>query len=100
MTVDGIVSDKDLSSVLQVSSDARKQAIELVDCISDAGATGGDASEAQSEINKKIKTLNTSLSQLRGLHRDAHFGARETKAQTANARHEVDRLHLQLQNLY
>jgi hypothetical protein len=37
---------------------------------------------------------------LRGQNRDAIFRVRDTKQSTAEARQEIDRLHLQLQNLY
>ncbi|PCD45441.1 hypothetical protein AU210_000875 [Fusarium oxysporum f. sp. radicis-cucumerinum] len=40
------------------------------------------------------------MAHLKGLHRNVCFSARETKSQTAESRQEVDRLHLQLQNLY
>lgn len=103
MTIDSIVTDPSLSSVLQISSQARQQALALVDLVAQTQAAGGPGSlttEAQVEISKEQKLLNTNLSHLRGLHRGACIGARETKAQTAEARQEVDRLHLQLQNLY
>jgi THO complex subunit 5 len=99
--MDNFVTDPSLSSVLQTSSHAREQAIALVSLIAQAtGSVAPISSDTQSEIAKQQKLLNTNLSHLRGLHRAAYFGARQTKAQTAEARQEVDRLHLQLQNLY
>ncbi|KAI1760980.1 hypothetical protein GGR53DRAFT_469803 [Hypoxylon sp. FL1150] len=101
MTIDvEIVTDPNLSTVLDASRDARLQALSLVDQIA-AVAPGDTASpEVQQETSKQQKRLITNLAQLRGLHRAAYFGARQTKSTTSEARQEVDRLHLQLQNLY
>jgi len=93
MAVDDIVKDLALKKALEVSSSTRDQAIALLDLVS-------NSSPAQLQISKEQKLLVAYLAQLRGLHRDAHVGARETKAQTAEMRQEVDKLHLQLQNLY
>ncbi|KAI1804997.1 Fms-interacting protein-domain-containing protein [Daldinia bambusicola] len=100
MTIDEIVTDANLSTVLDASRDARLQALKLVDQIAAAGPIETASPEAQLEISKQQKLLITNLAQLRGLHRAAYFGARQTKSQTSEARQEVDRLHLQLQNLY
>ncbi|ATY59680.1 fms interacting protein, putative [Cordyceps militaris CM01] len=95
MTVDRIISDPSLAAVLQVSDQARDQARDLLQLI------GAPATPENSvEVAKQQKRLLTSISHLRGLHRNASFAARDTKAQTAERRHDVDRLHLQLQNLY
>ena len=56
--------------------------------------------EAQYELSKQQKILYSHLSQLRGLNRNALIKVRSTKQRTAEARQEIDRLHLQLQNLY
>ena len=93
MAVDDIVSDLSLRKALEVSNSTRDQAIALLDLVSSSSPT-------QLQISKQQKLLVAYLAQLRGLHRDAHVGARETKAQTAEMRQEVDKLHLQLQNLY
>jgi THO complex subunit 5 len=103
MAVDPQVTDPSLASVLETSSSAREQALALVDLVAQAHAAAGDAPlslGAQAEISRQQKLLTTNLSRLRGLHRAACFGARDTKGVTAEARQEVDRLHLQLQNLY
>ncbi|KAK3693552.1 Fms-interacting protein-domain-containing protein [Podospora appendiculata] len=105
MAVDTI-TDGSLAAVLEASKSAREQALAVIDHriqVSAASGGGGTAPlslDAQSTISKQLKLLNTNLAHLRGLHRAAHFRARETKSQTADARHEVDVLHLQLQNLY
>ncbi|TQN74501.1 putative THOC5 family protein [Colletotrichum shisoi] len=103
MAVNDLVSDKKLGAVLQTSGDAQNQALKLLLLLSDiaqAEETGGAVEQLQATLSKEQKLLLTNISQLRGLHRSANFDARDTKAQTAEARHEVDRLHLQLQNLY
>ncbi|KAL0474443.1 Fms-interacting domain-containing protein [Neurospora intermedia] len=103
MAADGSITDPLLVTVLDTSRAAREQAVVLIDRIQealDAAGNGPLSLEAQAEISKQQKLLNTNIAQLRGLHRSAHFKARETKGQTAEVRHEVDVLHLQLQNLY
>ncbi|RYP87319.1 hypothetical protein DL769_000523 [Monosporascus sp. CRB-8-3] len=100
MAVDDIVTDPNLSAVLDTSRDTRLQALALVDLIAATGPIENASTEAQLEVSKQQKLLITNLAQLRGLHRAAFFGARQTKSQTSEARQEVDRLHLQLQNLY
>ncbi|KAK4042448.1 Fms-interacting protein-domain-containing protein [Parachaetomium inaequale] len=98
---DAHITDPALASVVETSRAAREQAQSLVDLIAQVTAAAGPIpGDALTEISKQQKLLNTNLAHLRGLHRAAHFRARETKAQTAEARHEVDVLHLQLQNLY
>ncbi|KAH7328394.1 Fms-interacting protein-domain-containing protein [Stachybotrys elegans] len=99
MAVETIVSEPSLAAALQISDQARDQANNLVRLVD--SASGGELSnEAQAEISKQQKQLFASMSHLRGLHRNACFSARETKSITAEARQAVDRLHLQLQNLY
>ncbi|KAI0486057.1 hypothetical protein F4859DRAFT_511057 [Xylaria cf. heliscus] len=100
MAANDIVTDPELTTVLAASRDTRLQALNLVDQIAAAGPVDGASTEAQLETSKQQKLLITNLAQLRGLHRAANFAARQTKAQTSEARQEVDRLHLQLQNLY
>ena len=97
MDVDEIITDPSLKQALELSNQTREQAIALLDFVSEAPPTSSDL---QLQMSKRQKILYTYLAQLRGLHRSAQMGARETKAQTAEARQEVDRLHLQLQNLY
>ncbi|KUI67301.1 hypothetical protein VM1G_02714 [Cytospora mali] len=99
MTIDAIVTDPALRSFLQTSQHAREQALGLADRLADA-APLRLTPDQRIELSKEQKLLNTNLSHLRGLHRAACLGARDTKTQTAEARQEVDVLHLQLQNLY
>ncbi|POS85940.1 hypothetical protein EPUL_001901, partial [Erysiphe pulchra] len=100
MTAQEIMSDPTLKLALETSKYTKEQTIRLLDLISSHVSSSPPAHELQSQISKQRKLLITFLAQLRGLHRDAHFEARETKALTAEARQEVDKLHLQLQNLY
>lgn len=93
MAIETVVTDPSLKAVLTASREARQQAIDLLTLTS-------SPSTSALQISKQQKLLNGYLAQLRGLQRQATFGARDTKAQTAEARQEVDRLHLQLQNLY
>ncbi|KAG5956090.1 hypothetical protein E4U57_002901 [Claviceps arundinis] len=99
MSLDAIVSEPGLVAVLQISDQARDQAQALLR-LTDEARDSPLSAETQAEIAKQQKHLFTSISHLRGLHRNACISARETKTQTAEARQEVDRLHLQLQNLY
>ncbi|KAI1461637.1 Fms-interacting protein-domain-containing protein [Annulohypoxylon moriforme] len=100
MAIDEIVTDPNLLTVLNASRDTRVQALSLVDQIAATGPIENASPEALQEASKQQKLLITNLAQLRGLHRAAYFAARQTKSQTSEARQEVDRLHLQLQNLY
>ncbi|TVY45681.1 THO complex subunit-like protein [Lachnellula subtilissima] len=100
MTVDDTVTDPSLKMTLEISKQTCDHAIALLDLASSHPPTSPVSSDFQLQISKQQKLLITYLAQLRGLHRDAHVGARHTKAQTAEARQEIDRLHLALQNLY
>lgn len=100
MAIDNIVTDPALKLALETSAQTREQAIALLDLVSSHPPTSEASHEFQIQISRQQKLLLTYLAQLRGLHRDSLVGARETKALTAEARQEVDKLHLQLQNLY
>ena len=56
--------------------------------------------EAQLDLSKQQRLLYSHLGHLRELNRNAILKVRDTKQTTAEARQEIDRLHLQLQNLY
>lgn len=99
MATDSLVTDVALRTTLETSSQTRDQAMSLLDLVSNP-TEALPSRDFQLQISKEQKLLVTKLSQLRALHRQAHFGARETKALTAEARQEVDQLHLKLQNLY
>ncbi|CAM1507035.1 Fc.00g066760.m01.CDS01 [Cosmosporella sp. VM-42] len=99
MAIDKIVTEPSLVAVLQISDQARDQASSLVNLV-DQACDGSPSAHAQAALAKQQKLLLTNIAHLRGLHRNACFSARDTKAETAEARQGVDRLHLQLQNLY
>ncbi|KAI5779470.1 Fms-interacting protein-domain-containing protein [Geopyxis carbonaria] len=58
------------------------------------------SNEALVQQCRKQKQLNAMLAKLKDLHRLTIMAGREAKDATSEARREVDRLHLQLQNLY
>lgn len=99
-----IVSDAFLQSVLSTSTETRQQCMNLID-YSSANLVSTDAhkpspSDIQRDLTKQQKFLYGRLGELRGLNRNAILQVRETKQFTAEARQEIDRLHLHLQNLY
>ena len=100
MAVAEIVAEPSLVMVIQISTHAREQAATLADLISQAAEQDPITPELEAEISRQQKLLFTNISHLRGLQRAANLSARDTKAQTADAKQEVDRLQLQLQNLY
>jgi hypothetical protein len=98
MAVRDIVTDPSLLPVLQTSSDAHNESQNLLALVDPKGLSVGDGDLLT--ISRQQKNLFSLLAQLRGLYREAILRVRETKQATAEARQEIDRLHLQLQNLY
>lgn len=99
---DNIISDSYLRSVLDASTHTRQQCLDLIDLV-EANALTSSAStppESPLEALKHQKLLLANLALLRGLNRNAIIKVRNTKQGTAEARQEIDRLHLHLQNLY
>ncbi|KAL3477962.1 phosphatidylinositol-glycan biosynthesis class S protein-domain-containing protein [Aspergillus californicus] len=91
-----IVSDPSLLPVLNTAADTRDLCLKLLSLL-DPSISPDQISESPQAVQKHLFAL---LAQLRGQNRDAIFRVRETKQGTAEARQEIDRLHLQLQNLY
>ncbi|KAL4815902.1 Fms-interacting protein-domain-containing protein [Aspergillus spinulosporus] len=91
-----IVSDPSLLPVLNIAAETRDLCHKLLSLLDPSGASD-QLSESPQAVQKQLFAL---LAQLRGQNRDAIFRVRETKQRTAEARQEIDRLHLQLQNLY
>jgi THO complex subunit 5 len=100
MAIDKLVTEPGLASVLQISDQSRDQANTLVKLVDQIDVSSPATQAQKAEIAKQQTLLFTNIAHLRGLHRQACLAARDTKASTAEARQEVDRLHLQLQNLY
>ena len=97
-----IVTDPFLQKVLETSTQTREQCSQLID-FAEANAVSASHTtppDVQLELSKRQKLLYSYLAQLRGLNRNAILQVRGTKQTTAEARQEIDRLHLQLQNLY
>lgn len=95
-----LITDPLLQSVLQSTARAREQSLAILELIDSFHASEQEPTIAQLDLSKQQKLLNAHLAQLRGLNRKALLGVRSTKTGTAEARSEIDSLHLQLQNLY
>ncbi|KAL2863548.1 phosphatidylinositol-glycan biosynthesis class S protein-domain-containing protein [Aspergillus lucknowensis] len=91
-----IVSDPSLLPVLDSAAETRDLCQKLLSLL-DPSITPDQNAESPQTVQKHLFAL---LAQLRGQSRDAIFRVRDTKQRTAEARQEIDRLHLQLQNLY
>lgn len=103
-----IITDPFLQSVLDTSTQTRQQCMDLID-FSSANAVSAShyintkqppSPDLHRELTKQQRTLYARLGELRSLNRNAILQVRETKQTTAEARQEIDRLHLHLQNLY
>lgn len=99
MAVEDVVTDSSLKPILHTSKSTLIQAIAVIDWLSQQ-LHHETTYEQQLELARHQKLLHAYLAKLRGQSRRAAFGARATKQDTAEARQEVDRLLLQLQNLY
>ncbi|KAF8535671.1 Fms-interacting protein-domain-containing protein [Trichophaea hybrida] len=94
-----VIQDPALLHCLDVADRTRNLCHEIVSALENT--TDGEPSEqVLIERSRKQKQLNALMIQLKGLHRSAVISSREAKEATSEARREVDRLHLQLQNLY
>lgn len=102
MAGENIVQDPFLQSVLDASARTRAQCLHLLELVEQSAVAGSESipRDVQLELSKQQQLLYAYLTQLRGLNRNAILRVRQTKQTTAEARQEVDRLHLQLQNLY
>ncbi|KAK3615849.1 hypothetical protein LTR56_026337 [Elasticomyces elasticus] len=105
MATDGLITDPMLLSVMDAAARARQQSLAITDLLAEYHAREDSPPEESSldeqlALSKQQKLLNAHLAQLRGLNRKAILSVRTTKQETAEARQEIDSLHLQLQNLY
>lgn len=103
MSISDIVTDPALLPVLRTSAEIQaqcEQLLALLDPTREEVASGEGRESAVLAASRQQKQVFALLAQLRGQDRDAIFRVRDTKQATAEARQEIDRLHLQLQNLY
>ncbi|RJE21335.1 hypothetical protein PHISCL_06320 [Aspergillus sclerotialis] len=99
MAISDIVSDPSLLPVLNTSAETLEQCQKLLSLL-DPSAPTSDSKETSLAAANQQKQVFSLLARLRGQSRDAIFRVRDTKQLTAEGRQEIDRLHLQLQNLY
>ena len=97
-----IVQDQFLQSVLLASTHARQKCLDLVDLAerSAVPASQNLPNDTKLHLSQQLRQLNGDLGSLREASRESILEVRGTKQSTAEARQEIDRLHLQLQNLY
>ncbi|PGH17857.1 hypothetical protein AJ80_04680 [Polytolypa hystricis UAMH7299] len=100
MPVTKIVTDPLLLPVMQTSTETLSHCQTLLASLDPTSTQAPLSREALLEISKRQKLVFSLLAKLRGLNRDAILNVRATKQATAEARQEIDRLHLHLQNLY
>ena len=100
MAIDNLITDDSLQPLLKTAQAVLAQTQSMVDWLQEHGSTTTPSLDLQLELSQQQKVMHAYLTKLRGLHRRAMFCARDIKQVTAEARQEVDRLLLQLQNLY
>ncbi|KEF62947.1 uncharacterized protein A1O9_00921 [Exophiala aquamarina CBS 119918] len=100
MAIENLISDPSLRPLLQTSQATLAQTSSALAWLQEHPVGQDPSLETKLELSQQQKVLNAYLAKLRGQSRKAAFGARTTKQETAEARQEVDRLLLQLQNLY
>lgn len=100
MAFKDIVTDSSLIPVMETSGETLGQCQSLVAQLDPSTAASPPSQEALLAISRQQKLVFSLLAKLRGMNRDAVLNVRSTKQVTAEARQEIDRLHLHLQNLY
>lgn len=95
-----ILTNPALKECLEVAERTRALCHEILTLVESNGGHDQLPEPVALEKARKQKQLNTLTAHLKNLHRNVILQAREAKEQTTEARREVDRLHLQLQNLY
>ncbi|PWY78496.1 hypothetical protein BO94DRAFT_558799 [Aspergillus sclerotioniger CBS 115572] len=100
MAIRDIVANPSLLPVLGLSAETRDQCMKLLATLDPTADLSTDPHDRALAASREQKQLFALLARLRGQNRDAIVRVRETKQSTAEARQEIDRLHLQLQNLY
>lgn len=99
MRVEEIIKSPLLTPALKTANATLQQTLTIIDFLSEH-ARDPTTIELQRRVAHHQKILQAYLSRLRTQTRAAAFEARSTKSQTAEGRLQVDRLLLQLQNLY
>jgi hypothetical protein len=100
MAMEPLISEPVLQPLLKASQLALKQTHAILDWLETNASTAPLSAKLRSQLGQQQKLLHAYLIKLRGLQRRSALDVRSTKQQTAEARQEVDRLLLQLQNLY
>jgi THO complex subunit 5 len=100
MAIEDVITDPALGPLLQTSQTTLTQTLSILSWLEENASSSDSSPDLKLDLAQQHKILNAYLAKLRGLHRQAAYGARATKQDTAEARQEVDRLLLQLQNLY
>ncbi|RMZ87556.1 hypothetical protein DV736_g5215, partial [Chaetothyriales sp. CBS 134916] len=100
MATENLVSDTSLLPLLHTSQATLAQAESMIKWLEENAALTSSPVDAHLGLAKRQTHLSACLAKLRGQHRRATFDARATKQETAEAKQEVNRLLLQLQNLY
>lgn len=108
MPASEIITDPLLRSALSALSSARDECTSMLDFLdahplpspSATADPSAASAELELELSRRQKRLNAHLAAVRHLNRTAVMGVRATKQSTAEARAEIDALHLALQNLY
>ncbi|KZZ86805.1 THO complex, subunit 5 [Ascosphaera apis ARSEF 7405] len=95
-----IISDPALQPILLSAADALAHCQQLLNLINPSSLPSPATHDSIRAISLHQKRIFASLAKLRGQNRDLVHAVRATKQATAEARAEIDRLHLHLQNLY
>jgi THO complex subunit 5 len=99
MTVDSMITDPSLQPLLKAMQAALAQSQATLEWLEEHAASGKPSRDMQVELARQQRTLHVCLAKMRKVHRQATYRVRDIKQETTNARQEVDRLLLQVQNL-
>lgn len=99
MAVEDIITAPELLPSLATARATLQHSLAIIDLLS-ANTSTPTTIELQRTVARQFKILQAYLARLRQQTRKTAFLARSTKAQTTDARKQVDGLLLQLQNLY
>ena len=99
MAIGELITDPSLQPLLSTSQSTLSRTLSILEWL-EKNQTHVSSQDSQLELSRQQGKLHALLAKLRGQNRRAAFDVRATKQETAEARQEVDRLLLQLQNLY